>query len=212
MRKRANARPRRRSTPPRPATRKDEAGRVASLEQELAETRDYLQSVQDHQETTNEELQATNEEGQSANEELQSLNEELETSKEELESTNEELTTLNEEMISRNAELNRLNGDLTNLQSSTKLVIVLLGRDLAIRRFSVQAEKQFHLVASDLGRPLGSIRHNLDLTDLNALVTEVITTVRECEREVRDKTGHWYSLRVRPYLTLDNKVDGACWS
>jgi two-component system CheB/CheR fusion protein len=194
---------------PRPNSRKEEASRVAGLEQELAETRDYLQSVQDRQETTNEELQATNEEGQSANEELQSLNEELETSKEELESTNEELTTLNEEMIRRNAELNRLNGDLTNLENSTQLVIVLLGRDLAIRRFSVQAAKQFHLVANDLGRPLGSIRHNLDLTDLDALVTRVITTVRESEREVRDKSGRWYSLRVRPYLTLDNQVDGA---
>ena len=197
------------TAPPRPVSRKDESTRVASLERELAETRDYLQSIQDHQETTNEELQATNEEGQSANEELQSLNEELETSKEELESTNEELTTLNEEMISRNAELNRVNGDLLNLQSSTKLVIMVLGRDLTIRRFSAQAEKQFHLMASDIGRPLGSIRHNLDLTDLEALVTEVITSVRESEREVRDKTGHWYSLRVRPYLSLDNKVDGA---
>ncbi|MES1167516.1 MAG: PAS domain-containing protein, partial [Pseudomonadota bacterium] len=72
-----------------------------------------------------------------------------------------------------------------------------------------QAEKQFHLMASDLGRPLGTIRHNLELTDLDALVTEVITTVRECEREVRDKAGRWYSLRVRPYLTPDSKVDGA---
>jgi two-component system CheB/CheR fusion protein len=193
---------------PRASTR-EETSRIAGLEQDLAETRDYLQSIQEHQEAANEELQASNEEGQSANEELQSLNEELETSKEELESTNEELTTVNEEMVSRNAELSRLNGDLTNFQTSTKLVILLLGRDLAIRRFSAQAEKQFNLHASDLGRSVGGIRHNLDLPDLEAVITGVITTVREFEREVQDQTGCWYSLRVRPYLTLDNRVDGA---
>lgn len=192
-----------------PISKREEASRIASLEQDLAETRDYLQSIQEHQEAANEELQASNEEGQSANEELQSLNEELETSKEELESTNEELTTVNEEMMARNIELNRLNSDLTSLQSSTHLVILLLGRDLTIRRFSRQAEKQFSLHASDLGRSVGGIRHNLDLPELEDLITKVITTVRECEREVRTRDGHWYSLRVRPYLTLDNKVDGA---
>lgn len=195
--------------PARSASKREETGRITALEQDLAETRDYLQSIQEHQEAANEELQASNEEGQSANEELQSLNEELETSKEELESTNEELTTVNEEMVSRNAELSRLNSDLTNFQVSTKLVILLLGRDLTIRRFSAQAEKLFNLHASDQGRPIGGIRHNLDLTDLEAVITAVITTVRECEREVQDKAGRWYSLRVRPYLTTDNHVDGA---
>ena len=195
--------------PPRPASKKEESSRIAELERELAEARDYLHSVQEHQEAANEELQAANEEGQSANEELQSLNEELETSKEELESTNEELTTVNEEMVNRNTELNRLNGDLTNFQTSTNLVIVLLGRDLTIRRFSVQAEKKFKLQATDLGRHIGDIRHNLDLPDLEAVITGVIVSVRECEREVRDNSGRWYLLRVRPYLTIDNKVDGA---
>src|SRR5436190_16938932 len=104
---------------------------------------------------------ASAEEGQSANEELQSINEELETSKEELESTNEELTTVNEEMANRNTELSRLNSDLINLQTSTQLVIVWLGRDLAIRRFSVQAQKQFSLLAADVGRPITGLRHNL---------------------------------------------------
>ncbi len=192
-----------------PASKREESRRITGLELELAETRDYLQAIEEQHEAASEELQAANEEGQSANEELQSLNEELETSKEELESTNEELTTVNEEMVNRNNELNRLNSDLTNLQTSTKLVIMLLGRDLTIRRFSAQAEKQFHLMAGDLGRSIRGVRHNLDLPDLEGLVTEVITSVRECEREVRSRDGHWYSLRVRPYLTLDNKVDGA---
>lgn len=194
---------------PRPVSKRVESRRIAELEHDLAEARDYLQSVEQQQEAANEELQAANEEAQSANEELQSLNEELETSKEELESTNEELTTVNEEMIHRNRELSRLNGDLTNLSASTKLVIMLLGRDLTIRRFSAQAEKKFHLHASDLGRPIGHIRHDLDLPDLGALITAVIANVRECEREVQDKDGRWHSLRVRPYLTLDHKVDGA---
>ncbi len=152
--------------------------------------------MQEQHEAANEELQAANEEVQSANEELQSINEELETSKEELESANEELTTVNEEMLNRNADLNRLNNDLVNLQTSTKLAIVLLGRDLTIRRFSPQAEKQFDLLAADVGRPISHIRHALVLTDgaespldLEALSAEVIADVREQEREVRDKGG-----------------------
>jgi two-component system CheB/CheR fusion protein len=208
--------------------------RTSELEVELAETRDYLQSVQDEHEVANEELQASYEEVQSANEELQSINEELETSKEELESTNEELTTVNEEMAHRNAELGRANSDLMNLQSSTRMPIVLLGRDLSIRRFTAQAEKPFNLRAGDLGRPVGHIGHNLVFVQSNVemktgrrnrsksvqpdeashnqldrLVAEVIDTVSEREREVRDHDGRWYLLRARPYLTIDNKLDGA---
>ncbi|MGH9319902.1 MAG: PAS domain S-box protein [Vicinamibacteria bacterium] len=189
--------------------RREALRRIADLETELAETRDYLQSVQEQHEAANEELQASNEEVQSANEELQSTNEELETSKEELESANEELTTVNEEMANRNAELNRLNSDLVNVQTSAHLAMVLVGRNLAIRRFSVQAEKQFNLMAADVGRPIGHVRHNLHLPDLEAFITDVIDTVRSCERDVQDKDGRWFSLRVLPYLTLDNKVDGA---
>jgi two-component system, chemotaxis family, CheB/CheR fusion protein len=190
----------------------DRAGasrRIAELEAELAETRDYLQSLQEQHEAANEELQASNEEVQSANEELQSINEELETSKEELESANEELTTVNEEMANRNAELNRLNSDLLNVQTSAHVAMVLLARNLTVRRFSAQAEKQFNLLATDVGRPIGSVRLPLDLPDLERLVTDVIDTVRAHEREVQDKDGRWFSLRVRPYLTIDNKVDGA---
>lgn len=182
---------------------------ISQLESELAETRDYLQSIQEQYEATNEELQASNEEIQSANEEMQSVIEELETSKEELESTNEELMTVNEEMTHRNAELDRVNSDLINLQSSTKLPIVLLGRDLTIRRFSAQAEKQFNLLATDVGRSISSVRHEIDVPDLEDFISKVISDVREREREVQDKKGRWFSLRVRPYLTLDNKVDGA---
>lgn len=178
-------------------------------EAELAETRDYLHSIQEQHDAANEELQAASEEVQSANEELQSVNEELETSKEELESSNEELTTVNEEMHNRNIEVNRANGDLVNLQASAQLAIVLLGRDLTIRRFSAQAEKHFKLLPGDRGRPIGNLRHNLKLDDLEGLVAAVIASVRESEVEVQDEDGRWYSLRVRPYFTLDHAVDGA---
>jgi len=194
----------------------EKSNRIAELDTELSETREYLQSMQEQLETANEEFQAANEEVQSANEELQSSNEELETSKEELEATNEELTTVNEEMSSRNVELNRLNDDLVNLLTAGRVAIVLLGRDLGIRRFDPQAEKQFGLLAGDVGRPIGHIRHELVLgdatqppLDLEGLCAEVVSIGREQDREVRDTGGRWYSLRVRPYLTLDNKVDGA---
>ena len=194
------------------------SGRSRELESELAETREYLQSVQEENEATTEELQAANEEVQSANEELQSVNEELETSKEELESTNEELTTVNEELQNRNVEVNRLNNDLTNLQTSAKLSVVLVGRDLVIRRFSLHAEKQFNLLATHIGRPISHMRHGLATdegtaprqeVDLEQLASQVIADVTEQEREVVDRDGRWHSLRVRPYMTHDNRVDGA---
>ena len=185
-----------------PVSKQTESRRITELERELSETRDYLQSIRQQHEAANEVLQASSEETQSANEEL-------ETSKEELESTNEELTTVNDELANRNTELNRLNGDLNNLQIITHTAVLLLGRDMAIRRFTPLAEKTFNLVATDVGRPLSKIKHNLDLPDLERFVTEVIDTVSVREREVRDKEGRWYSLRARPYMTLDNQIDGA---
>src|SRR5207245_4526769 len=179
---------------------------------ELAEMRDYLQSVLEEHEAANEELQASNEEVQSSNEELQSINEELETSKEELESTNEELITVNEEMQNRNRELDRANSDLNNLHNSMNVSIVLLARDLTIRRFNPQAEKDLHLLANDIGQPLSRIKTDLELPNLEALILEVIKTVGTREAELQDKTGRWYSLRVSPYLTLDNKITGAVLS
>ena len=209
--------------PGRPHTRRltgvEGASRSRELETELAETREYLQSVQEENEATTEELQAANEEVQSANEELQSVNEELETSKEELESANEELTTVNEELQNRNVEVNRLNSDLTNLQTSAKLSVVLVGRDLVIRRFSLHAEKQFNLLATHIGRPISLMRHGLQTIDdgtaqrkefdLELLAAEVIADVTEREYEVVDRDGRCHSLRVRPYMTHDNRVDGA---
>ncbi len=178
--------------------------------QELAATREFLQSVIEQQEAANEELQSANEEVQSANEELQSTNEELETSKEEIQSSNEELATVNDELNNRNAEMNRVNNDLVNLLGSVQMAIVMLGPDLRIRRFTEAAEKSFNLISSDVGRPLADIKSNLDLDpdELDESLKNVLETLSIREFEVRDKRGAWYSLRVRPYRTLDNRIDG----
>jgi two-component system CheB/CheR fusion protein len=183
--------------------------RIADLEQQLVEARDGMQSFQEESEATNEELQATNEEGTSANEELQSVNEELETSKEEIESANEELATINEELNLRNADLRVLNADLANLQASSHFAIVLLGRDLRIRRFTPQAERELTLTSADLGQMFNDARHNLDMPELAGLITGVIKTGREFEREIQNKLGRWVSVRVRPYVAADHKIDGA---
>jgi two-component system CheB/CheR fusion protein len=181
----------------------------ARLAQELSATREYLQSLIEQQEAANEELQSANEEVQSANEELQSTNEELETSKEEIQSSNEELATVNDELNNRNTELNRLNNDLVNLLGSVQMAIVILGPDLRVRRFTPMAEKLLNLIPTDMGRPLADIKLNLeDVPDLESLLAEVLETVHIKERDVRDKHGNWYSLRVRPYRTLENKIDG----
>jgi two-component system CheB/CheR fusion protein len=181
----------------------------ARLGQELSATREYLQSLIEQQEAANEELQSANEEVQSANEELQSTNEELETSKEEIQSSNEELATVNDELNNRNTELNRVNNDLVNLLGSVQMPIVMLGRDLRVRRFTPTAGKLLNLIPADVGRPLGDIKLNLEgLPELEPLLTEVLDSVTTTERDVRDKNGRWYSLRLRPYRTLDNTIDG----
>jgi two-component system CheB/CheR fusion protein len=182
---------------------------ITRLLQELAATREYLQSVIEQQEAVNEELQSANEEVQSSNEELQSINEELETSREEIQSSNEELTTVNEELQNRNDELNRANNDLNNLFGSLQMSIVMVWQDLRIRRFTPTAEKFFNLISTDVGRPIGDIKLNLTITDLSDRLTEVIDQVSARDVEVQDATGRWYLLRLRPYRTLDNRIDGA---
>ncbi|HEY6863818.1 MAG TPA: chemotaxis protein CheB [Burkholderiales bacterium] len=186
----------------------DEA-EVARLTQELAVTREYLQSVIDQQEVINEELQSANEEVQSANEELQSTNEELETSKEEIQSSNEELATVNDELQHRNRELGLINSDLVNLLDSVQMPIIMVGHDLRIRRFTPMAERILGLIPADLGRPMANINLNLSLGDLQPILLGVMDTLATKEVEVQDKHGTWYSLRIRPYRTLDNKIDGA---
>jgi two-component system, chemotaxis family, CheB/CheR fusion protein len=182
---------------------------VRQLTQELSTTREYLQSVIEQQEAANEELQSANEEVQSTNEELQSINEELETSKEEIQSSNEELATVNEELQNRNLELSQSNNDFLNLFASVQIPILMLGPDLRIRRFTPTAEKILNLRPGDIGRPVGDMKLAFDIPDFERLIQEVIDTVSVKERDVRDKHGRWYSLRIRPYRTLEDRIDGA---
>ncbi len=180
------------------------------LQTELTEVREQLQSLMEDQEATSEEFKAANEEISSANEELQSTNEEMETAKEELQSTNEELTTLNEEMQNRNVELSVVNNDLRNLLDNVSIPVVIVGNDLHIRRFTPPAEKLLNLLASDIGRRLNDIRPNLDVDDLGMIARHTIESASPQEIEVRgSEGGGWNLMRVRPYKTAENKIDGA---
>ncbi|MGF1567057.1 MAG: chemotaxis protein CheB [Nodosilinea sp.] len=179
------------------------------LQHELAATRSHLQSIIEKQEATNQDLRAANEEILSSNEELQSTNEELQTAKEEIQATNEELNTINDELYRRNAETTRISNDFQNLLSSINIPILMLEGDLSIRRFTPTATAIFNLIPTDMGRPFGDINHRLTLPDLEQRILDVITTLNQHSQEVQDQDGHWYDLRIRPYRTLDNRIDGA---
>ena len=172
------------------------------LEQELAATRGYLQSLI-------EDLRSANEEAQSSNEELQSTNEELLTAKEELQSSNEELSTMNDEMRARNSELNEVNNDLLNLLSSMQTPIVMLNNDLRIRRFTPSSQKVLNLIPGDVGRPISDLKPRINVPDLEERLLQVIESLEPYEQEVRDQEGRWHSLRIRPYRTADNHIAGA---
>ncbi len=181
-----------------------------SLKREMGQLRGQLSSLIEDHETTLEEFKSVNEEVLSSNEELQSTNEELETAKEELQSTNEELTTLNEEMQNRNSELSSVNSDLLNLLDTVDLPVVMVSMDLRIRRFTPPAQKLFNLLPTDIGRRMGEIRTNFQSQeDLEVLVQETVNNASLQEREVREKGGGWYALRIRPYKTWDGKTSGA---
>jgi len=195
---------------PAPAAKRREGrSAVALLKRELAASREYLQSIIQELEAANEELQSANEEILSSNEELQSTNEELDTAKEELQSMNEELNTVNEELHGTNDEMSRVNSDLINLLSSVQIAIVIVSADLRIRRFTPMAEKVLNLIPADLNRAIGHINPNIDCPNLDQLIAECIDHVSVLEREVRDRQGRWYSLRIRPYKDVDNRIDGA---
>jgi two-component system CheB/CheR fusion protein len=183
--------------------------RITKLEQELAASQEYLQSVTEAQEATNEALQSANEEILSSNEELQSTNEELETAKEELQSANEELSTVNDELRSRNLDVTHINNDLTNLLGSVDIAMVIVGSDLTIRRFTPKAQKIFGLIAGDIGRPLQNINPPLEMPKIQQMVLHVMDQPESLESELTDRNGSRYQLRILPYRTQDNKIDGA---
>jgi two-component system CheB/CheR fusion protein len=183
--------------------------RIAELERELQNTRESHQTTTEELESANEELKSTNEELQSSNEELQSTNEELESSKEELQSLNEELQTVNAELQSKVEELSTAQDDLRNLLNSTEIATIFVDNQLRVKRFTEKATELFNLIQSDLGRPLEHVTTNLAYDRMCEDISEVVQQFRRIEKEVRSKDGRWYEMRILPYRTADNRIDGA---
>ena len=179
-----------------------------ALFQELQQTREALQLTQEEMQTAIEELRASNEELQSTNEELQSTNEELTTSKEELQSVNEELQTVNAELQSKVEDLTWVRNDMTNLLNSTEIATIFLDNDMMLRRFSTHATKLFKLIPGDVGRPLSHIVTDLDYPELRDDASEVLRTLMFQEREITTHDGRWYRVRIMPYRTQDNVING----
>ena len=187
----------------------DIESRIAALTQELQAKDEYLQSTHEELESSNEELKSSNEEMQSVNEELQSTNEELETSKEELQSLNEELGTVNSELQTKVADLSRANNDMNNLLAGTGIGTIFVDHELRILRFTPAASAIINLIPSDVGRPVSHIVSNLAGYDcLVADVQAVLNTLAIKEVSVQTAEGRWYAMRILPYRTLDNVIEG----
>ncbi len=183
---------------------------ILALKQEMRAKDEYLQSAQEELESSNEELKSANEEMQSVNEELQSTNEELETSKEELQSVNEELATVNVELQTKLADITRANNDMNNLLAGTGIATVFIDLQLRILRFTPSAVHIVNLIATDIGRPLSHLVSNLSGCDsLMSDVQVVLQNLIPLEREVKTYEGKWYAMRVQPYRTLENVIEGA---
>jgi two-component system CheB/CheR fusion protein len=178
------------------------------LEQELRSTREYLQATIEEMETSNEELKSTNEELQSVNEELQSTNEELETSKEELQSTNEELSTVNAELQNKVDEIFKTNDDMKNLLASTEIASIFLDSDLCIKRFTPAATKIISLIQADIGRPLNDLKTSFPDVDLVGQSRKVLKDLNNVEMEILSKDLTWYAVKIMPYRTTENIING----
>jgi len=182
---------------------------LTQLEEELQRTKEQLQETIEHSETSTEELKASNEELQAINEELRSATEELETSKEELQSVNEELITVNYELKVKVEETSKVNDDLNNLIASTDIATVFVDRGKRIKRFTPRAADIFNIIPSDAGRSLLDITHRLDYEKLSDDVSETFESLRMVEREVRSDDGRSYIVRLLPYRTTEDRIDGA---
>jgi chemotaxis methyl-accepting protein methylase/PAS domain-containing protein len=182
--------------------------RIAELEQELGQSREEMRSTREEMQTSQEELKSANEELQSTNEELQSTNEELTTSKEEMQSMNEELQAVNAEQQARVDELSRMSSDMKNLLNSTEIVTVFLDNDLKVRRFTTGANQLFKLIPGDVGRPLSDIASDLSYAGLLDDAREVLRTLVFSEKPISAADGRWFNVRIMPYRTLENVIDG----
>ncbi len=176
--------------------------------EELERVRDEIRTIREEMQTSQEELTSTNEELQSTNEELQSANEELTTSKEEMQSLNEELQTVNAELQSKVEDLSWMNNDMRNLLNSTDIATIFLDNMLNVRRFTTQATNIFKLISSDVGRPLSDITSDLRYRELQDDAHEVLRTLVCCEKQIPARDGRWFKVRVMPYRTFENVIDG----
>jgi two-component system, chemotaxis family, CheB/CheR fusion protein len=181
---------------------------IEQLEDELLRSKESLQASIEDLERSNEELKASNEELLSTNEELQSTAEELETSQEELQSMNEELVTVNLELKEKIEEVSRSNSDLQNLIISTDIGTIFLDRELRIKRYTPRISDLFNITPSDIGRPLAHFTHRIDYDNLLELADRVLNRVTSIEREIRSRDDRWYLVRILPYRTVENKIDG----
>jgi two-component system CheB/CheR fusion protein len=188
--------------------RKLSGKRQSELEKELQHTREEMQSTLEEMQTSQEELKSSNEELQSTNEELQSTNEELTTSKEEMQSLNEELQTVNAELQSKVDEFSRVNNDMKNLLNSTDIATLFLDKELNIRRFTNQATKIFKLIKSDIGRPFTDQVSDLIYPELASDALEVLRTLIFIQKQIPTRDGRWFSIRIMPYRTLDDRIEG----
>jgi two-component system CheB/CheR fusion protein len=178
------------------------------LEDELNKRYEDLQSTREEMQASQEELKSINEELQSTNEELQSTNEELTTSKEEMQSLNEELQTLNTELQSKVNDLVQANNDMKNLLNNTEIATLFLDKELSIRRFTDPIKKIFNLRNADIGRPFTDIVTNLKYPELEEHAKNVIKTLSTMENVATTKDGLWFQVRIMPYRTEDDRIDG----
>jgi two-component system CheB/CheR fusion protein len=192
-------------TPPR--TPKPHAHNAA-LEQELLQVRAEARATHEEMQTSQEELRSANEELQSTNEELQSTNEELTTSKEEMQSMNEELQTLNAELQAKVDELSRASNDMKNLLESTDIATLFLDKELRVRRFTTQTTKIVKLIPGDVGRPITDLVSDMNYPALAADVRSVLRSLAPTEKAVSALDGRWFTVRIMPYRTLDDRIDG----
>jgi len=184
------------------------SARLEELEQELLQIRAEARTVHEEMQTSQEEFRSANEELQSTNEELQSTNEELTTSKEEMQSLNEELQTVNTELQAKVDELSRSSNDMKNLLDSTDIATLFLDRDLNVRRFTPQATKIIKLIPADVGRPITDLASDLRYPELAEDARGVLQKLVAVEKPITARDGRWFTVRVMPYRTLDDRIDG----
>ncbi|WP_441000827.1 CheR family methyltransferase [Fodinibius sp. SL11] len=186
----------------------EESDIIAALEKELEYTKEQLHITVEEYETSNEELQASNEELQSMNEELRSTTEQLETSKEELQSVNEELKSVNTELENKIDKLNEANSNLKNLMESTDIATLFIDGNNCLQFFTSSATNLFNLIPSDTGRPFKHVTHQLNYDSIQSDIKQVNKNLETIKKVVADNNEHQYIMRVRPYRTINNKIDG----